>query len=139
ETAFEVEWTTSPPLPHIVIDEVLANPVGPERTSEWIELANDGTTSVDVAGWTLEDSGGRVALPRAVLDPGALALVVSTEFVASPEDIAPAPGTLIVRVPQLTSAGLANAGERLRLLDPAGVVRSEFPAVPAPRAGVSIE
>ena len=29
-------------MPHVVINEVLANPVGGEPAQEWVELYNDG-------------------------------------------------------------------------------------------------
>src|SRR5258705_5083503 len=41
-------------VPHIVIDEVMANPrVAADEHGEWIELHNLESTTVDLRGWTL--------------------------------------------------------------------------------------
>jgi hypothetical protein len=139
ETPFEAGFTTLPPLSHLVLNEVLANPSGPEKAGEWIELVNDGTTAVDLEGWSLEDAGRKVPLPKGTLEPGAYALLVSAAYdVTSNEDVAPAEGTLILRLSELGSGGLSNEGERLRLEDAKGTIVSQFPALGAPKPGVSI-
>jgi hypothetical protein len=123
---------------HVVIQEVLANPVGPERTSEWIELVNDGNARVQVGGFELRDATGVSVLPEAVLEPGELALVVADGF--SPDAELDLVAPLSVRrlvVEALGGGGLANGGEPLRLVDRTGRVLSRFPALAAPRAGQS--
>lgn len=139
EASFEAGFTTLAPLSHLVLNEVLANPSGPEKAGEWIELVNDGTTAVDLEGWSLEDAGRKVAIPKGTLEPGAYALLVSAAYdVTSNEDVAPAEGTLILRLPELGSGGLSNEGERLRLEDAKGTIVSQFPALAASKPGVSI-
>jgi hypothetical protein len=139
ETPFDARFTTLAPLSHVVLNEVLANPSGPEKAGEWVELVNDGTTPIELEGWSLEDAGRKVPLPRGTLAAGAYALVVSSAYdAASNEDVLPVEGTLILRVPELGSGGLSNEGERLRLEDPDGVLTSEFPAIAASKSGVSI-
>ncbi len=140
-TLIEVEraTVTGPAEPHVVVNEVLANAVGAEPAGEWVELINDGVTAVDLAGWTLADLGEETALPAVVLDPGQFAVVVSERFAPDPEvDVAPPADALLIRVPTLGQSGLANAGELLRLRSPDGLVRSRFPALAAPGAGVSV-
>lgn len=129
------------PLPqaHTVINEVLANPIGAEPTQEWIELVNDGLIAVDLGGYTLVDLLGETALPSFILAPGSFALIVNQDFVEDDEvDALPAPGTPLIRVPELGRSGLSNAGEPLKLLGPDGTVLSRFPALPHSRAGMSI-
>ncbi|MEO7327091.1 MAG: hypothetical protein ABI193_00840, partial [Minicystis sp.] len=49
--------STLPPSPHLVLNEVLANPLGPEPQQEWVELCNDGALPVDLDGYVLADVG----------------------------------------------------------------------------------
>jgi Lamin Tail Domain/FlgD Ig-like domain len=51
------------PPPPIVINEVMFKPTG--KACEWIELANRSAGPLDIADWTLEDSGGK---PRKIVD-----------------------------------------------------------------------
>jgi hypothetical protein len=139
ETAFSALLTTRPAQAHLVLNEVLANPNGPDRSSEWIELVNDGTTMVDTSGFSLEDANGGSALPRGKISPGAYALVVPDGYdAASSADVAPVAGTLILRVHELGGGGLSNQGEVLRLRDATGAVVSRFPALAASKPGVSM-
>jgi hypothetical protein len=120
------------------LNEVMANPAGPEPAQEWVELYNDGDAVVALDGFALEDSAGRTVLPGSAIDPGAFALVVTDAFTADDGvDAPPAPGVSIVRVPALGRGGLSNDGERLILRDAAGAVVSTFPAVKT-KNGVSI-
>jgi hypothetical protein len=133
------DFRTLASAPHVVINEVLANAIGPEPEQEWVELVNDGRTSVDLGGWVLEDVGGATVLPSQSLDAGSYALITNASYdPASGFDVAPQPGTLLVRVEHLGKNGLSNSGEPLRLTTPAGDVISTFPAVAAPNAGVSV-
>jgi hypothetical protein len=131
--------TTAAARPHVVLNEVLANPLGPEPDQEWVEIVNDGPAPASLEGYTLLDAGGETPLPPVTLDPGAMALIVNESFVAADGvDPAPAPGTLILRVTRLGKNGLSNAGEPLTLLDGTGAVVSRFPALPRPKAGRSV-
>jgi hypothetical protein len=130
--------TTEPARARIVLSEVMANPLGPEPAQEWVELVNDGLLPVDLAGFTLEDLGGVAVLPAFELAPGAYALVVRDDYVLDDGlDVVAAPGTPLLRVPQLGKNGLGNTGEPLVLRAPDGAVVSRFPAM-KPKAGVSV-
>jgi hypothetical protein len=48
-----VAGATEVPVRTIVINEVEVNPDGLDRGAEWVELLNVGTTTVDLAGWSL--------------------------------------------------------------------------------------
>jgi hypothetical protein len=135
----DVQLATRARHDHLVISEVLSNPAGSETSSEWLELANDGTTPVDLAGFVLRDAGGALTLPSAPVAPGELVLLVDESF--DPDgalDVLPLPGTRVVRLPVLGTAGLSNSGEPLRLSDASGHLLSSFPSMPARDAGVSL-
>jgi hypothetical protein len=120
-----------------VLNEVLANPLGPEPQSEWIELVNDGAVSLDLAHFRLRDSGGSIALPAAALAPQEYALLTREDFAPSASDVPPAPGARLIRVPELGTAGLSNSGESLALLAADSTVVSLLPALAA-KAGESL-
>ena len=139
ETSIETTLVTHAPAPHLVVNEVLANPGGPEPAQEWVELVNDGDRAESLAGFTLGDDDGESVLPALTLEPGAFALVVPDGFDAGSHlDVPAREGTFIVRVPRLGQSGLSNSGERVTLRTPGGVVASSFPPIGAPASGVSI-
>jgi lamin tail-like protein len=119
-------FETPPPLPPIVITEVLGNAAGPEPAQEYVELRNLGGDAVSLAGLRLEDAKGGDDLPAEVLAPDGYALVVPSSYDANQgQDEAPRAGTLIVRVDsRLGADGLANGGEAVRLMSADTVVSS---------------
>lgn len=133
--------TITPLVPdgHVVINEVMANPLGPEPMEEWVELFNAGRASASLEGYRLADGGGTVDLPAIVLEPGAYVVLAKEGYVGGlGGDVAPTAGVAVVRLPVLAKNGLANGGESLTLLDATGGVRSQFPARESSRAGVSL-
>jgi hypothetical protein len=138
-TSVDVAITGAARRPHVVINEVLANPRGAEAESEWIELVNDGAAAVELDGFELRDDGGTVLLPSARLEPNELVLLAARGFAPDPElDVPAARGTRILTLPKLAASGLSNAGELLRLSDASGLVLSRFPALASTEPGVSI-
>jgi hypothetical protein len=117
-----------PPLPHLTITEVLANPAGSETTQEFVELYNAGRDPVALGGLLIADKSGSDALPEASLAVGAFAVVVGENYnVAEGGDVPPIEGATVVRVPgRIGSDGLTNTGETVRLLTAAGDVISEY-------------
>lgn len=131
--------TTAAPMPHVILNEVLANPIGAEPMQEWVEIYNDGSAPADLSGYALIDIGGETLLPAEALAAGAFALIVNESFASDDEyDPAPAPGTLLLSVPKLGKNGLANMGEPLKLCDAEGNVVSRFSAASKPKAGFSL-
>lgn len=131
--------TTSSLSAHVVINEVLANPIGPEPHQEWVELYNDGQVGTSLLGYRILDIGGDTVLPDVYMAPGQWVIVVNETFVEDDEvDIPVPPEALIVRVTALGKSGLSNSGELLRLVDPEGHTISRFPALPKPKAGQSV-
>ncbi len=124
--------------PHLVINEVLANPVGPEPQQEWIEIVNTGSEPVDVGDFELHDGAGAVALPPALLRPGQYALIVREDYDEGLGwDVVPDVDVLLLRVSSLGKSGLSNSGEPLWLQDAQGAVASRFPPLSASRQGES--
>jgi hypothetical protein len=126
-------------MPHVVINEVLADPRGPEPAQEWVELYNDGLEQAVIGGWTFEDSGGSVALDAIPIPVGTYLLLVREDFdPVSDADVPPPEGAPLFRVAGLGKNGLSNTGEQLTLRDASGRLVSRFPALPKPKAGVSV-
>jgi len=48
------------PTSSIVIENLLPNPIGLDKELEEVILRNDGTSTVSMAGWILQDESGRV-------------------------------------------------------------------------------
>jgi hypothetical protein len=138
-----IRWTfaakTKPAMPHVVINEVLANPLGAEPSQEWVEIVNTGSVPANLAGYVLLDPGGETALPETILPPGGFALLVGDAFLENDGfDVPPAGGTPLLRVPSLGKSGLSNEGEPLLLRDEAGNTVSSFPAGLVADPGASV-
>ncbi len=119
-------WQTPAAQPAVAITEVLANPAGPEPAQEFVELRNLGQDAVSTDGLSLADSRGADALPAAMLEPGAYALVVTSAYDAdNGADPPPRAGTQLLRVDgRLGADGLSNGGEVTRLLAGDAIVSS---------------
>jgi Lamin Tail Domain len=139
EQRFDISWKTLQSSAHVIINEVMANPAGPEPHQEWVELYNDGTLDVSLAGWRLQDAGGSTELPSVILRSGGYGLVVGEGYESdSWVDRPPASGTLLVRVSSVGKSGLSNGGEPVRLVGPDGVTASAIPAIASKEQGWSI-
>ncbi len=134
-----ITFATLASMPHLILNEILANPLGAEPRQEWVEILNDGAMPAELGGYVLIDVGGATLLPPGALLPGAFALIVNQSFVDEDGlDPAPEPGALVVRVPKLGHNGLSNDGEPLSLVDPSGAVISRSPVGPKTKAGISL-
>ncbi len=101
----------SPAARTIVINEVELNPKGLDRDAEWVEFLNVGSTAVDLAGWSLTynypmDGAGAISTESLVIRPGQR-VVFHYEGLRLRND----------------------ANTVIRLLDPAGAVIDETPAL----------
>ncbi len=130
---------TLPPQPHVVLNEVLAYPLGPRPDQEWVEIVNDGPAPAVLDGYVLQVGSADTPLPAGTLPPGAFALIVDDAYVAADgADVAPAAGTRILRVPSIGKKGLSSSGVALTLRDAGGNTVSAFPAKPEPKQGWSV-
>jgi len=131
--------TTTSLSAHVVLNEVMVNPVGPEPDQEWVELYNDGQVETSLSGYRILDIGGETELPDIHLPSGQFAVVVNDTYFADEEvDVIPPVEAIVVRVPALGKNGLSNSGELLRLVNPEGRTISRFPALPKPKSGQSV-
>jgi hypothetical protein len=123
----------------VVINEVLAWPIGPSPAEEWVEIVNDGPAPAVLDGYVLEVGSRATPLPAATLAPGGFALIVSDTYTAvDGTDVPPAPGTLVLTVPHLGREGLSKKGEVLTLYDASQNAISTFAATPKPKQGFSV-
>lgn len=93
----------------VVINEIMYHPADDDPRGEWIELYNRTDADLDLTGWTLVD-GSRATLDG-ILPAGGFAVIA-----AQPDALGDVP---IVGV---LDGGLGNAGERIALRDPCGVI-----------------
>lgn len=135
--AVALALTTTRARRHVVLNEVLANPLGPEASGEWIELLNDSERSVSLGGLWLEDGSGHAPLPSETLAAGEFAVIVAAGFAPSELDVAMPQGVRQIVVPSLGGRGLSNAGEALALVGEEGIL-SRFPQLVASHGGRSI-
>jgi hypothetical protein len=134
-----IQLRTAEARSRLVINEVMAAPIGPEPTQEWVELYNAGTAPVNLEGWKLGDAEGLATLPNVELDLDHFALIVPDGFDERLGwGVVPEANTLVIRVSRLGAAGLSNGGEALRLLSPSGRLVSRLPADPPPGSGISV-
>ncbi len=127
-----VKVVTKPPMAHLVVSEVMADPNGPQPQQEWVEIFNDGLAAANLVGARLATGSGDTALPAMQLGPGGYALLVNAAFDPDGgDDPAPPPDCSIVRLPRLDKNGLSNEGEMVELRDATGAVLSHFPAIKA--------
>ncbi|HVL49589.1 MAG TPA: lamin tail domain-containing protein [Candidatus Thermoplasmatota archaeon] len=91
---------------HLVLNEVVANPLGTDLGNEWIEIYNPTPFDVDLAGWTVTDR-----------DTGASG---GTDGLSG---IVPAFGHLVVT---LKAPRLANTADDVALVAPDGLVVDEI-------------
>ena len=97
--------------PLLRITALLPDPVqeGPDADYEWIEIANLGSTSVGLGGFSLQDNAAAVLLPDLPLVPGGVVVVGAPRA-----DVASA--VLLHLLTGPIGNGLGNGGDRLALL-----------------------
>jgi hypothetical protein len=139
----ELALRTLPPLARLSITEVRADALGAEPQQELVELLNYGSSPLDLLGFVLEDRDDAAGEPighSLLVAPHSRALLVADDFDPNdPHDVAPPPGTALLRVGRaLAGSGLSNRGAALFLRDPAGHRVSAAPAAPPPRPGVCV-
>ena len=133
-----------------VAEQELASPVAPPAASvsiritefmprpaagepEWVELANDGSTAVDLSGWRLGDARSSREL-WGEIEPG-------ERVVFTPDQMATTDGEVRLLGGAIGN-GLNNDGDTLQLIAPDGTVVEAVeygsPQLPTPAAGTSL-
>ncbi len=104
----------------VVINEILPNPEGSDTEGEFIELKNTGSEAADLSGWQLDDQEG---------GSKSYTIEENTEIGA---------GEVMAFRRKVTKIALNNGGDAVRLLDPAGEIKSEYVYEDTVEEGVSI-
>jgi uncharacterized protein YdeI (BOF family)/plastocyanin len=91
----------------VIINEFLPNPEGSDNQGEFIEIFNEGSETVDLFGWQLDDEEGGSS-PYTIPD--------GTSIVA---------GEYLVFYREATGISINNSGDAVRLLYPNGNVADE--------------
>lgn len=118
-TATPVATATRSPAGSVIISEVMFNApaAGRDAAFEWLEVENRSGTPVDLRGWSLADNFRTDELGELVVPGGSLALIVAS--VQAVAGVGAGVPVLVVGDGAIGN-GLANGGDRIRLLDPAG-------------------
>ncbi len=106
--------------PRLIISEVYAVAVTSDVSTEaheWVEIHNPERWTVDLNGWTIEDSQAIASLPDLSIAGGASVVVVGRSAILA----VPAGKTLVILDTARIGTGLRNAGDRVALVDPYGV------------------
>ncbi|MCY3568871.1 MAG: lamin tail domain-containing protein [Chloroflexi bacterium] len=104
--------------PALWISEVYPN-AGQGRNDasfEWFEVTSRSDTSIDLSGWTIHDNTSSDPLDGLVIPPHASVVIAVESESEQSADLRIGDGRI--------GNGLANAGDRLELVDPAGRVVS---------------
>lgn len=88
----------------VVFNEILASPIGPDETEEWIEIYNQNNYKIDLSGWKVEDKEGKITTHTF---PSATKINKN--------------GYLILTRPT-TKISLNNSGDGLNLIQPNGKI-----------------
>ena len=88
-----------------------------ESAFEWVEIRNGGSAPADLTGWRLADNRAEDPIPATTLAPGAYLIVGGGVELAAE---LPAGVALVVVEDGRIGNGLANGGDRVVLIDPAG-------------------
>lgn len=117
--AFTITSTNT--VGNVVLHEILANEIGSDAGTEFVELLNTGGSLVDLSGWTLWDATGlRHTFASGTILEGGKALVVFGKAVSIPAGVTNAVGA--------TTGGLSlnNGGDTVTLQKPGGTVVDTF-------------
>ncbi len=106
----------------VVISEIMYDPIGAEPDTEWVELYNPGSASVDVGGWVLSDTEGTCTIPSGTSIAAGGFLVVSqaalsdTDFITITKVVCTPSGTFELG----DGTGFGTAADELALFNASG-------------------
>lgn len=130
----------------VVLNEVMANPDGSEYTDEFVELLQQDSVWVDLAGWSIGDGEGEdMLLPLdgggLMLGPGALAIILDSGYSGAYDAVLPAQALrLTVADGALGGGGLSNSqSEKLTLRNALGLAADSLWTRPGSPEGFSLE
>ena len=106
---------------------------------EWFELTNSTDQEVNLDGWTIADNTSSDPLDGVTIPPGASIAIAASEDAG--------PDVIVAITDGRIGNGLANAGDQLRLIDPAGEIVSaiswgsdrDYTSIKSPKSDESIQ
>ncbi len=106
---------------NVVLHEILANEVGSDAGTEFIELLNTGGSAVDLSGWTLWDATGlRHTFASGTSLGAGRAIAVFGKAASIPNGVSNAVGA------STTGLSLNNGGDTVTLQKPGGAVVDSY-------------
>lgn len=142
-------WLFTRSAAGMTLSEIMFNPAGDENADEFIELYNDGSTSVDLYGWRVSDGTGTdtiIALEQGLLvHPGQYVLILDPDYFengSTAYDGRIPPEALVVTINNATfgDRGLNNTtGETVSLISRQGVTVSSYTYTTENGQGISEE
>jgi len=141
--------TATPISPEVVINEVEYDAVqsGSDAAHEWVELYNNASAPLELAGWTVSDNVATDSIPTLTIPAHGFVVIAATEdFYANYPDFT---GAIVFVADGAIGNGLGNDGDCLILKDSAGTVMDQMsygtdaaafdPSCPDVVAGHSLE
>lgn len=114
----EIQREGEPPPTYpigIVFNEILPSPEGPDETEEWLELYNENNFEVDLSGWKVYDTEGKIV-----------------NYVFPDNTKIKTEGYLVLIRPK-TKIVLNNTGDELTLAQPNGEIADKIAYQKAPK------
>ncbi len=117
-------FNVKPASAAVVLNEVVYDPSGSDTGLEWIELYNNGSSAVDLAGWTIQlDQNGVWTDTTTSVSATLAGLIAPQSFflIEDTQDASKQPADLLLPVGDTLGMGNASSkAEGLRLLNAAG-------------------
>jgi len=111
----------TPPAPTLVISEIMYDPNSAENDWEWVEVYNPGATTLDLAGWVIDD-GNNVTQSAANIAAGLVAagdtaILYNADAIVDPADFTAAWGQVpaLIAVTNWGAMSLNNGGDTVAL------------------------
>jgi len=122
DSTFDLGLLTTPPKPHLVVNEVLPHPPSGVASQRFVEIINEGDFALDLSPFSLVANATPWPLPPITLPAGGMLLVIPSTFVDGlGGDVTPAPGCQRMQVDAL------DTRNQVQIVDASGAVVSEMP------------
>ncbi len=120
---------------------------GPDAAYEWVELYNNASSPLELAGWTIDDNIATDSIPMVTIPANGFVIIAASEgfYTNYPDSTA----TIVFIANGSIGNGLSNDGDRLILKDSAGTIIDQMsygtdatvfdPSCPDVAAGHSLE
>jgi phosphatidylserine/phosphatidylglycerophosphate/cardiolipin synthase-like enzyme len=107
----------NPPLPDIVINELMYDPDGSDLDGEWVEIYNNGSNPVNMSSWEITDNDGNTFVFPGIDFPADTYIVIHTKDGTPDLDFSDNTANLYFAD---TSSIWTNTGDDVSLIDKSG-------------------